>query len=61
VRQVPLGNLMFKVLGLSWPRLSPVCGCAMSASTWPGDPATVVVMFSPDSMLVGLVFIGRHR
>ena len=58
VRQVPLGNLLFKALGVAM--AAPLTGLWLRhVRPWLGDPATVVVMFHLTfNVLVGLVFIG---
>ena len=58
VRQVPLGNLLFKVLGVLL--AAPLVGLWLQhVRPYLGDPATVVVMYHlAFNVLVGLVFIG---
>ena len=58
VRQVPLGNLMFKALGVML--VAPFAGLWLRhARPYLGDPGTVVVMFHLTfNLLVGLAFIG---
>ncbi|MDB5886666.1 MAG: Na/Pi-cotransporter II-related protein [Polaromonas sp.] len=58
VRQVPLGNLLFKALGVAL--AAPFIGLWLRhARPYLGDPATVVVMFHlAFNLLTALVFIG---
>lgn len=58
VRQVPLGNLVFKLLGIVI--AAPFIGLWLRhVRPYLGEPATVVVMFHLTfNMLVGFVFIG---
>ena len=58
VRQVPLGNLMFKVLGIMV--AAPFIGLWLRyVRPYLGEPAAVVVLFHLSfNVLVGLVFIG---
>ncbi|MES2941608.1 MAG: Na/Pi cotransporter family protein [Pseudomonadota bacterium] len=58
VRQVPLGNLVFKLLGVAM--AAPFVGLWLRhAGPYLGEPATVVVLFHLSfNVLVGLVFIG---
>ncbi|MES2979528.1 MAG: Na/Pi cotransporter family protein [Pseudomonadota bacterium] len=58
VRQVPLGNLIFKVLGLVV--MAPLVGLWLRhVRPYLGDPATVVVMFHLSfNTVVAMVFIG---
>ncbi len=58
VRQVPLGNLIFKVLGVVI--AAPLVGLWLRhVRPYLGDPATVVVLFHLTfNVLVGMVFIG---
>jgi phosphate:Na+ symporter len=58
VRQVPLGNLVFKLLGIVI--AAPLIGLWLRhVRPYLGEPATVVVMFHLTfNMLVGFVFIG---
>lgn len=57
-RQVPLGNLVFKLLGVA--AATPCVGLWLHyAGPYLGDPATMVVMFHMAfNVAVGLVFIG---
>jgi phosphate:Na+ symporter len=57
-RQVPLGNLVFKLLGVA--AATPCVGLWLHyTSPYLGDPATMVVMFHMAfNLAVGLVFIG---
>ncbi len=57
-RQVPLGNLIFKVLGVA--AAAPLIGLWLRyMPKFMGDPATVVVMFHLTfNLAVGVVFIG---
>jgi phosphate:Na+ symporter len=58
VRQVPLGNLLFKALGVLI--AAPLLGLWLThARPYLGEPATVVVMYHlAFNVLVGIVFIG---
>ncbi|MCA0212263.1 MAG: Na/Pi cotransporter family protein [Proteobacteria bacterium] len=58
VRQVPMGNFVFKVLGILI--AAPLLGLWLRhVRPYLGDPATVVVMFHLTfNLLVGVVFIG---
>lgn len=58
VRQVPLGNFVFKLLGVAI--AAPFIGLWLRhVRPYLGDPATVVVLFHLTfNLLVGLVFIG---
>ncbi|MEC5213678.1 phosphate:Na+ symporter [Polaromonas sp. CG_9.5] len=58
VRRVPLGNLMFKVLGVAI--AAPFVGLWLRyARPYLGEPASVVVMFHLTfNLLVGIAFIG---
>ncbi|MFC5523014.1 Na/Pi cotransporter family protein [Polaromonas jejuensis] len=58
VRQVPLGNLLFKLLGVAI--TAPLVGLWLHhVQPYLGEPATVVVLFHLTfNLLVGLVFIG---
>ncbi|MDH6186044.1 phosphate:Na+ symporter [Polaromonas sp. CG_23.6] len=58
VRRVPLGNLMFKVLGVTM--AAPFVGLWLRhARPYLGEPASVVVMFHLTfNLLVGIAFIG---
>jgi phosphate:Na+ symporter len=58
VRRVPLGNLMFKVLGVAM--AAPFVGLWLRhARPYLGEPASVVVMFHLTfNLLVGIAFIG---
>ena len=58
VRQVPLGNLIFKVLGVAV--AAPLIGLWLRhVRPYLGEPAAVVVLFHLSfNVLVGLVFIG---
>ena len=58
VRRVPLGNLMFKVLGVAM--AAPFIGLWLRhARPYLGEPASVVVMFHLTfNLLVGIAFIG---
>ena len=58
VRQVPLGNLLFKALGVAM--AAPLIGLWLRhARPYLGEPASVVVMFHlAFNLLAGLVFIG---
>jgi phosphate:Na+ symporter len=58
VRQVPLGNLLFKVLGIAM--AAPLTGLWLHhVRPFLGEPVTVVVLFHfTFNLLVGLVFLG---
>ena len=58
VRQVPLGNLLFKLMGVLI--AAPLIGLWIGhTKAWDGSPATQVVLFHlAFNSLVGLVFIG---
>ncbi|MDD5324673.1 MAG: Na/Pi cotransporter family protein [Polaromonas sp.] len=58
VRQVPLGNLLFKLIGIAM--TAPLIGLWLQhARPYLGEPATVVVLFHlMFNVLVGVVFIG---
>ena len=58
VRQVPLGNLLFKVLGIAM--AAPLTGLWLRhVRPFLGEPASVVVLFHfTFNLLVGLVFLG---